>query len=105
MDEKYDRVCSICEQKFITIYKRQHICSFLCRMQAQKYRSRITMRKSRNGGKNTDPCVVCGWTRTIEIHHEGKNIVFLCPNHHSMVTRGLVNSYKDITIDYIVQVS
>lgn len=33
-------------------------------------------------------CEICGWSETIDLHHEPDgSIITLCPNHHSLVSR------------------
>lgn len=44
-------------------------------------------------------CAICGWRKSLDWHHiylngtgigEGSHVIRLCPNHHAMVTRGLL---------------
>jgi len=50
-------------------------------------------------------CVVCGFTKIIEVHHINEihddnrveNLIFLCPNHHKMYH----SKYKEEIIPYI----
>lgn len=33
-------------------------------------------------------CIICGWDPTTDTHHENGKEYVLCPNHHSLLTRG-----------------
>ena len=37
-------------------------------------------------------CEVCGYSMTVDLHHEGagREEHILCPNHHALITRGLI---------------
>lgn len=84
----FDKICAICKKPFSTIYQRQNICSFDCRQEAQRERSRISMRKKRHEKrKNFQPCEVCGYKIVTEPHHEVDGIHHLCPTHHALITR------------------
>lgn len=90
--ETYKRNCSICGQHFETVYKRQNICSFKCRQEGLRINGRKI--KSRNlvryGKKVENKCEICGFNLTTDIHHEGKRLYELCPNHHALITRGIM---------------
>ena len=87
----FKRNCSICLGLFETKYSRQNICSFKCRMIAQRERSKIIMRikRNKNMSKEYTPCEVCGFKEFTEIHHERDGTHNLCKNHHSLITRGI----------------
>lgn len=74
----YRQVCSICKVEFLTSFRSKKICSKACRRtikRVKKYRK----------------CAVCGWDATIDVHHENGGEYALCPNHHSLITRGRLN--------------
>jgi hypothetical protein len=55
------------------------------------------MRYKRHRGNNVgQPCQVCGFSEVVDLHHEGQDIYWLCPNHHSLITRGKkdINDYN-----------
>ena len=54
--------------------------------------------------RNRSACVMCGFDAVVEVHHitprkrnggggtnELDNLVTLCPNHHAMADRGLID--------------
>ena len=88
--EIYQRECSICGTKFETKYKRHNICSFDCRTEASREAARRSMRKRRHKKlSECDPCIVCGYKKTTDVHHEGDKTYVLCPNHHALITRNI----------------
>lgn len=54
-------------------------------------RVRFHTRVVRGNKKPRGKCEVCGYSETIDIHHEGiaRDVYTLCPNHHALVTRGI----------------
>ena len=92
----YNKICSICHNTFITKYKNKNSCSFGCKQEAQRCRSREIMRKKRNiDSQNIKPCELCGYNLTTDIHHEGKETIVLCPNCHALITRN-IKSLKEL---------
>jgi len=89
------RKCEICKKEFETTRNIKRVCSWKCRQEANRENSRKIMRLKRHK-KNNQPCIVCGWNFTSDNHHEGGQTIILCPNHHSMITRGIVQSYKNL---------
>lgn len=45
-------------------------------------------------------CQVCGFDELVDVHHEGKQVFILCPNHHALVTRGY-NSVSEYGIEMV----
>jgi len=47
--------------------------------------------RAKNNGHNAGTCEVCGYSETIDTHHDGLNKEehILCPNCHALITRGL----------------
>lgn len=76
----YKHTCSICKKLFFSSQRSHNICSGECRSEASK-------RKIKKYRK----CIVCGWDATVDVHHENGNEYDLCPNHHSLLTRGKQN--------------
>ena len=68
-----------------------------------KLRGRYGYLKARFGGR----CVVCGFDEIVEVHHilpqhlggtdDPENLVVLCPNHHALADRGMLE-IKDMHI-------
>ena len=67
---------------------------------AECKRSRMGARKHNN--HKTGLCEVCGYSETIDTHHEGELRVehILCPNCHALITRGLttLGELKGLTV-------
>lgn len=88
MYKKHDKRCAICKESFKTSYLNKNICSFDCRVIAQRERSRIAMRRLRNKIRANFPaCEVCKYKKLTEPHHELDGIHYLCPTHHCLITR------------------
>lgn len=84
----FKKDCAICKKEFETKYKNQNICSFICRREAQRDRSKRLMRIMRNKKISSyEPCEICGFRLITELHHEPFNTHYLCPTHHAMITR------------------
>ena len=85
------KVCSICKNNFETKNKRKNVCSFECKQEKVRQRGRELARQKRilNGARKCEPCVVCGYSETTDLHHEGKKTYILCPNHHALITRNI----------------
>ena|SRR3990167_11448687 len=84
----YKKYCTICNKSFETIYKNKQVCSWECRQEKQRQRSRQVMRDRRRR-VICQPCTVCGYKETTDIHHENGKTYVLCPNHHALITRGI----------------
>ena len=56
----------------------------------ERERNKVRGRHKANG-----TCEVCGYNKTTDIHHEGKELHTLCPNCHALITRG-VTSLKEL---------
>jgi hypothetical protein len=90
-------VCTVCCKDFRTDYQSKRICSFECKQEAARERSRVMMRKNRYGpSSDNHKCIVCGWNLTIDQHHEKMKMRPLCPNHHSLITRNVAKDVEDI---------
>ena len=74
----YKHVCSICKKVFFSKFRGQNICSKFCRNSIKRE-------------KKYYKCIICNWDTTIEIHHENGKEYPLCPNHHSLLSRGIQN--------------
>ena len=96
--EKLIKHCAICHNVFKAKRKGHNICSPACRKKAQTDTARIKMRHRRNnGGKRVyAPCTICGYDRITEIHHEGELTYVLCPNHHALLTRGVIETIDEL---------
>ncbi len=75
--------------------------------QREYMRKRRLMYGNGNGNghnykRRTGICEVCGFSRTIGLHHDGDARVehVLCPNHHALITRGLT-TLLDLTQDSV----
>lgn len=98
---KYTKNCAVCGREFKTDLQRKNLCSFDCRQEANRERSRAIMRRKRHPNNHKyPPCEGCGYTRITEMHHEGRERHQLCPNCHRLVTTGrdtlenLLSTYK-----------
>jgi len=87
----FKRLCVICKKEFETRITRHKVCSFQCRMKANRDNARHSTRIKRKRLEGANPCEICGWSKTIDRHHEDDGIHYLCPNHHSLITRNGVN--------------
>ena len=84
------RECAICGKEFPLKQHRQNTCSWDCRQEKNRSNARAIMRSLRHHGKKIcEPCVICGFSETTDIHHEGKYTHILCPNHHALITRNI----------------
>jgi len=92
----YEKICTICGKVFTHTYQRTNTCSFNCRIEKRRKRSRELMRKIRYPKidrkiktKKIESCIICGYLETTDKHHEGMKEYILCPNHHALITRGI----------------
>ena len=46
------------------------------------------MVRYRGNHKIPDVCEACGYKGVTDIHHEGKEVHYLCPTCHALITRG-----------------
>ena len=93
--EEVEKKCTICRATFKTKIASKNLCSFLCKKEHNRQHSLYYNRLKRMN-KTYDPCQVCGFNETIDIHREKGKFYYLCPNHHCLVTRGLksIEDYK-----------
>ena len=48
------------------------------------------IRKYKHRPKTVGNCAVCGFSLTVDLHHEGFGKTYiLCPSHHALITRGI----------------
>ncbi len=61
------------------------------RFDKQLAKPQLVMRLREPKVKPNRCCEVCGYSETVDIHHEGglREEHTLCPNHHSLITRGI----------------
>lgn len=85
-----DRLCAVCGEEFKPRVWAQHICSPKCRQKAANQKIRQRNREVRRGIRNA--CIVCGFDLTTDIHHEAGRQYRLCPNHHALITRGIMKT-------------
>jgi acetyl-CoA carboxylase beta subunit len=88
------RRCVVCSLQFYPTYLRQITCSAKCRKRrnTQKTLENLHHRRRKN---YPAACEICGFTLTLDIHHEGKELHTLCPNHHALITRR-IKSLSDL---------
>ena len=86
---EYTKNCSVCGSEFTTVYCRQNVCGFKCKIEKNRNNSRKSMRLKRSRQLGTIKCQVCNWEYSTERHHDGPGVYQLCPNHHSLITRGI----------------
>ena len=84
-----NKICKVCTKEFIPRHHKEEFCSDECRKEHRKeHRKSITTKHYRYGiDKRGKPCIICGYDLTTDVHHEGKTLVILCPNHHALITR------------------
>ena len=85
----YTRVCSMCGKPFKTPYINKNLCSFECKQEHVRERSRMYARRKRNNLKKYAPCIICGFDLATDIHKERGKTYVLCPNHHALITRNI----------------
>ncbi len=85
----HGRWCTVCGKDFVSINPRANVCSLECRQELNRKHNRDKMRKKRYHPKTVGSCIVCGFSDTVDTHHEGKKEYILCPNHHALITRGI----------------
>ena len=85
----YKKTCPVCKQNFETIIKSKITCSKKCQAIKKRVYNSKYIRKKRNLNKHYEPCVICGYGLTTDIHHEAKKTYVLCPNHHALISRGI----------------
>lgn len=80
--------CTQCGTLFVRNVPQRKMCQY-CSKVRQGQSARRAMRYSRHRG-NTEqcPCQICGYDEVVDLHHEGKEVYWLCPNHHALITRG-----------------
>ena len=61
------------------------------RLDRQLSQPQLTMRLRDRRVKPVRECEVCGYSDTVDTHHEGADRVehTLCPTHHALITRGI----------------
>ena len=94
----FNKICTICGKEFITRYKNKNICSFSCRQESNKKAALRSIKRKKDNLKGK--CLVCGWSLTTDIHHEGKKTYRLCPNHHALITRNIKTIKELLNVDF-----
>lgn len=112
MKEKFTKRCAICDKVFGTKWTNKKFCSPECKWEANRIRSREHSRVKRGykikqpkpkldeyyemrvrRSKDLTRCAICGYNLTVDWHHYSKgkgSVIALCPNHHALVTRGIL---------------
>lgn len=116
-------ICGVLTIRRASYVNRYGSTSFCSRKCSATFRHRNpTAIRNANYGKNRDKfkslygdtCVLCGFNRYVEFAHviparrggtiHPTNIIVLCPNHHSLFDRNLLNKEEqDVVDDYIIQ--
>ncbi len=112
----HKKSCAMCGKSFETHYHQKNVCSWECKrekvreagrrimrmrrkrerehstLQSSPWKGRITKMKNERKRRNDSlpPCTICGYRETIDVHHEGRMTYALCPNHHALITRGIM---------------
>jgi hypothetical protein len=98
-----DRICHYCRNHYQAPNRITKYCSDECRKTRTNERARWQMRTFRmrchkltKNNIEQKKCQVCGFSETVDLHHEGLKGYWLCPNHHALITRGLkrIDDYK-----------
>jgi protein-arginine kinase activator protein McsA len=98
--------CVTCQKDFHQVKKINKFCSKEC-YRISKFKNEINQISSRTWNKifkRAFPdwkCPYCNWSETFDVHHiiprkdelnnNLDNLVLLCPNHHSLITRHFWN--------------
>jgi len=91
--------CCICGKKFFPYSSNQRYCSQYCRDELREDNNEFRRMIKTNKLEGTIPCIVCGFSETIDLHHEGRKTYVLCPNHHALITRG-IKKFEDYELEY-----
>ena len=91
--------CVVCGNEFETEYPIKATCSFDCRREWVRRKGLAHRRDHARASfydprgftapRPSQPCVVCGWDETTDLHHDIGATYILCPNHHALITRGI----------------
>lgn len=99
-------VCPVCKKSFRNVSNRRKYCSTECFRSTRMTfkRTQLSNRTWQKMFKRAFPdwrCPYCSWTETFDVHHiiskkDGgdnnlENLILLCPNHHSLITRNVWN--------------
>ena len=82
---KYEKVCAVCGANFESSYKRRTICSPRCK------KEKINLKRRFRSSFKKPTCFIphCKFHETLDVHYEGKEVYWLCPSHHALITRGI----------------
>ena len=80
-------------------HKKRGICERRQQRQYEKEKGKYRKGKRKYKPREYKPCVICGFTEVTIRHHIDRNrlnnsednIVYLCPNHHTMLHWGLLS--------------
>ena len=88
----YHKTCIICNKIFNTTYSKVCTCSIICRKKKLAIHMLDLIRKNRESKRKRIkyPCQICGFNETTDVHHENKETYILCPNHHALISRGIM---------------
>jgi hypothetical protein len=104
--ERKPRPCKCCNNPFIPENRWRKYCSFECSLTGRNRKnlgkmSYRTFRKILGRAFPDWKCPFCEWTATFDVHHiYGRNdnraisLVMLCPNHHSLADRKILEPEK-----------
>jgi 5-methylcytosine-specific restriction endonuclease McrA len=109
--KRVEQVCGICGVKFHIapgrIKRGIRFCSPKCgnesrarRLRKEESDKKNNILRDRIAKRDGNKCKICGFSAALEVHHitpksEGgthkqENLITLCPNHHAMVHKGLI---------------
>ena len=96
---KHYTLCKCCGKRYNKKEGHQKYCSDYCRQDVARKKARGCMR-ARRYKKTRGKCQVCNYTHTLDAHEEGSDVYILCPNHHALISRGIVKieEYKILPV-------
>lgn len=96
--------CQMCQNDFHQVKKINKFCSTKC-YRISRFKKDINQLSSRTWQKifkrafSNWKCPYCDWNKTFDVHHieprknglnnNLDNLILLCPNHHSLITRSM----------------
>ena len=81
-------ICKRCNAIFVKNVAQRQYCEQCSPYQYGKSARRAMRYKRHRENGRSQPCQVCGFSEVVDLHHEGQDMYWLCPNHHALITRG-----------------
>lgn len=105
-----ERICENCGKTFRIFPYRQPTARFCSKNCWYEFRTTSSPKPRDSGLRNLpNQCMICGFDIVVSVHHiipkrEGgtdalNNLIVLCPNHHAMADRNLIEREKLMSIN------